>query len=226
VDSGSVTRTPLYACPYLPSLQARQRAFLASELDPEVYHDLMDRGFRRNGEVFYAMDCPTCCRCIPLRLAVERFVPSKSQRRAWRRNEALDVRVQEPQYSPAKFELYRRYVAAQHAPTDDTEEQFRGIYTRVVDTVEVLYVLGDRTLAVSLLDVCSRSVSAVYHFFDPDHRARSLGVFSVLAEIEWTRRLGVPYYYLGYWVEGAKTMHYKANYRPHELWRGGAWQPA
>jgi arginyl-tRNA--protein-N-Asp/Glu arginylyltransferase len=69
-------------------------------------------------------------------------------------------------------------------------------------------------------------VSAVYHFYDPDERDRSLGVFSVLMEIEFARQLGVPHYYLGYWVEGAETMHYKANYRPHELWLDGQWRRA
>jgi arginyl-tRNA--protein-N-Asp/Glu arginylyltransferase len=67
-------------------------------------------------------------------------------------------------------------------------------------------------------------VSAVYHFYDPEHKDRSLGVFSVLAEIDWTRQLGVPFYYLGYWVEGSKTMAYKANYGPHEVLRAGRWQ--
>ena len=53
---------------------------------------------------------------------------------------------------------------------------------------------------------------------------RSLGVFSVLHEIEWAKRHGIPHYYLGYWVHGAATMQYKANYRPHELLDRGEWR--
>lgn len=95
----------------------------------------------------------------------------------------------------------------------------------MVDTVEVLYQLGGRTVAISLLDVCSRSVSAVYHFFDPDVAARSLGVFSALHEIGWTRAQGIPHYYLGYWVEGAPTMQSQGKLRPHELLVDGVWLP-
>ncbi|MEO6593727.1 MAG: arginyltransferase [Planctomycetota bacterium] len=229
IDADRLPRTPLFPCPYLPDRQARQRAFLAEHLDPELYHDLMDRGFRRSGEMFYATDCPSCEMCVPLRVPTTEFRPSKSQRRAMQKNRDVVMRVRHPELSTENFDLYGRYVQHQHGTpaTDETRESLRAsLYERVVDTVEVTYTIGDRLAAVSLLDVCSRSVSAVYHFFEPEFAARSLGVFSVLAEIEWARRIGVPHYYLGYWVEGAETMHYKANYRPHELLRVGAWQRA
>lgn len=227
VDADQLPRTPLRPCSYLPGRSARERAFLAERLDGETYHELMDRGFRRSGQMFYAMDCPDCRLCVPLRVPVATFAPTKSQRRAARRNADVQVTVRAPSCTPATFALYSRYVRHQHpnADRDESLEQFRAsLYEDVVDSVEVTYTLGDRLLAVSILDVCTRSVSAVYHFYDPDCRDRSLGVFSVLAEIEWTARIGVPFYYLGYWIEGAKTMHYKANYGPHELLRSGRWQ--
>lgn len=227
VDDG-LPRTPLHPCPYLPDRQARERAFLADRVDPEVYHELMDRGFRRSGDLFYAPDCPGCRQCVPLRVPVATFLPSRSQRRVLQRNRDVRASVRRPEFTPATWQLYQRYLQHQHGrPADhDTEASLQAhLYASVVDTVEVLYQLGDRTVAISLLDVCSRSVSAVYHFFDPDCEARSLGVFSVLHEIEWTRTQGVPHYYLGYWIEGAKTMQYKANYRPHQVLRDGAWQP-
>jgi len=238
VDAGECPRSEPYPCPYLPGRMARQRGFRVAGMPGELYHELMDRGFRRSGDVFYAMACDSCQLCVPIRVPVATFAPSKSQRRALRRNEDVTVQVGPPTFTPAKFALYRRYLAEQHGrgETDgdgsdsgnggEREDEFRtSMYGRIVDTVEVTYTLGDRLLAVSLLDVCSRSVSAVYHFYDPDEGARSLGVFSVLMEIEYTRQLGVPHYYLGYWIEGAKTMQYKANYRPHELLREGRWQP-
>ena len=229
VDRDELPRTGLHPCPYLPGLQARERAFLAEELEPERYHDLMDRGFRRTGDLFYAPDCPTCRRCVPLRVPVATFAPSRSQRRVLRKNGDVHVTVRRPIFSPHVYELYRRYVQHQHpaTPPDDSMEQFReSLYANVVDTLEVLYTIGDQLAAVSLLDVCSRSVSAVYHFFDPMFARRSLGVFSALAEIEWTANATIPHYYLGYWVEGAPAMQYKANYRPHELLHDGHWRPA
>ena len=84
VDAGRLQRLPEHPCPYLPGLVARKRAFLANAMDGEVYHDLMDRGFRRSGDFFYAMDCEGCRACVPLRVPVARFTPSKSQRRVLR----------------------------------------------------------------------------------------------------------------------------------------------
>ena len=216
-------------CPYLPGLVARERAFRAERLDGDGYHALMDRGFRRTGDVFYAMECEGCRRCVPLRVPVATFAPSRSQRRALRRNADVTLTVRPPECSEAKFALYQRYLAAQHptSAADPDYESFRAsMYAEVVDTVEAVYEVAGRTVAISLLDVCAQSVSAVYHFYDPDFADRSLGVYSALAEIDWTRQLGVSHYYLGFWVEGAATMAYKAAYRPHELLVDGVWRPA
>jgi leucyl-tRNA---protein transferase len=229
VDRDGLPRTPTYPCPYVPGRTARQRGFLAESLDAERYHELMDRGFRRSGQLFYAMDCEQCRACVPIRVPVAQFTPTRSQRRAWKKNLDVAVAVRQPECNAATHALYRRYLAHQHPGHvgDESEASLReSLYAAVVDTVEMTYSLGDRLVAVSLLDVCSRSVSAVYHFYDPEFAARSLGVFSALAEIEWCKQLGVPHYYLGYWIEGAETMHYKANYGPHELLLGGRWQPA
>jgi len=230
LDPGALPQTPLHPCPYLPGRQAQERAFLADRLDGEVYHELMDRGFRRSGDLFYAPDCPGCRLCVPLRVPVDGFRPSRSQQRVLRRNRDVQTVVRRPTFTAATWELYRRYLQFQHGrgdePGNDSAASLEAhLYTPVVDTVEVLYQLGERTVAISLLDVCSRSVSAVYHFFDPDHAARSLGVFSALHEIAWARAQGIAHYYLGYWIEGAATMHYKANFRPHELLRDGRWTP-
>jgi leucyl-tRNA---protein transferase len=127
----------------------------------------------------------------------------------------------------ATWNLYQRYVRHQHpdTPLDETPDRLiEWLYKPVVETYEAIYQIEDRLVAVSILDVCRTSISSVYHFFDPAEHKRSLGVFSVLAEIAWAQQLGIPYYYLGYWVEGAPTMHYKANYRPHELLRDGSWR--
>ncbi len=227
VDAGRLPQTPLHPCPYLPGLEARERFFVARRLDPELYHDLMDAGFRRSGEMFYAADCPGCRRCVPLRVPAADFAPSRSQRRVLRKNRDVEVRIRRPEFSRTTFDLFRRYRRHQHgAPAlPESADACRAwLYDPVVDTIEMAYTIGADLAALSLLDVCSRSVSAVYHFYAPEFARRSLGVFSALTEIEWTRRIGAPYYYLGYWVEGAKTMHYKADYRPHELLVDGAWR--
>ena len=90
-------------------------------------------------------------------------------------------------------------------------------------TVETRYVVDGRLFGVGILDLGRRDASSVYFYFDPDEDRRSLGVFSVLAEIEWLKRQGYRYYYLGLYVKGCAQLNYKARYLPHERLEKGQW---
>ncbi|MFT4514894.1 MAG: arginyl-tRNA--protein-N-Asp/Glu arginylyltransferase [Planctomycetota bacterium] len=226
LDQQELPRSSLYECPYLPNRKALQYGFASETLDADLYEALMDRGFRRSGQIFYSMDCPDCQACMTMRIPVATFRASKSQRRTARKNQDVRVEFATPQFRTDSYELYRRYLRHQHpdTPQDESEASFRDmLYREVVDSLEARYFLGERLIGVSLLDITPQSLSAVYHFFEPELRERRIGVFSVLAEIEHTRELQIPHYYLGYWVKNAKTMHYKADYGPNEVLVSGNW---
>lgn len=228
LDRQELTRTPTYDCPYLPNRQAVQFGFASEHLDAELYQALMDRGFRRSGTIFYGMECPSCNACVPLRVPVSSFRPSKSQRRTLRKNADVQVKYAEPQFRNESHALYQRYLRHQHpnTPQDESKDSFEEIlYGRAVDAIEARYFLAEKLIGVSLLDVGSESLSAVYHFFDPDLRERRIGVLSALKEIQHAHSLGIPHYYLGYWVKDAKTMSYKASYGPNEILVSGKWIP-
>jgi arginine-tRNA-protein transferase len=208
---------------------ARTRAFYAERMPGELYHRFMDAGFRRSGRVVYQPVCPGCRACQPIRVPVGGFRPSKSQRRCERRNADLAVTVGRPVATDEKFDLYRRYVTEWHNTVEEpTREEFESfLYASPVETIEFCYRDPAGTLlAVGICDVCRESISSVYLYHDPIHRKRGLGVFAALKEIEFARHTGISYYYLGYWVEGCRTMHYKADYRPHEILHpDGVWRP-
>jgi len=111
--------------------------------------------------------------------------------------------------------------------TDGREEYERFLYESPVETIECCYRdAGGRLLAVGICDVCSRSLSSVYFYFDPDEKRRGLGTYGALYEIELARRTGIPWYYLGYWVQGCGAMEYKSRFRPYELLgTDGVWRP-
>lgn len=221
-----LTVLPEHPCPYLPQQRAQERALWAGGvLGEELYHDFMDAGFRRSGRMLYQPICPACSACRPLRVVVEQFTPSKSQRRCRRRNSDLQISHGPPTPTDEKFDLYRAYVTQWHGrnASGEGEADREGFELFLYDspltsTTEFAYRdPTGRLLAVGLCDVSRRSLSSVYFFFDPAAAERGLGTFGALVELEWARWRGIAFYYLGYWISDCRAMRYKANYRPHQL---------
>ena len=206
-------------CPYLPDRTAVMCGFAADSISASTYHTLMDRGFRRSGTYLYQPVCPGCRECVPMRLSVAQFRRSHSQARVWRRNRDITVHEGPAQDSREKWEMFVRYLRHQHDGTmsEKYEDFERYLYESNVVTIEFEYRLGRRLVAVSIADAAPRALSTVYAYFDPQHQARSLGTFSILHEIEFCRRQGIPHYYLGYHVRQCAAMNYKARFQPHEL---------
>lgn len=226
---------PEHACAYRPGRTAQNRALLARGMPGELYHRFMDAGFRRSGRLIYQPICAGCRACVPIRVPVASFAPSKSQRRTWRRNADLSIAIDPPAFDTEAFDLYRRYVSGWHGGEQGSgPEDYRSfLIDSPVETLLFRYRdPSGRLLAVGVCDVCESSLSSVYFFFDPTDARRGLGTYGALCEIDYARRTGIPCYYLGYWVERCATMDYKSAYRPHQLlgsdgvWRMRTTSPA
>lgn len=83
---------------------------------------------------------------------------------------------------------------------------------------------ADGTLtACVLIDALSDGLSMVYSFFDPEQSKRSLGKYMILNHIEQCKEIGVPFLYLGYWVESSPKMDYKSRFHPCEVLGINGW---
>lgn len=224
-----LTAAPPQPCPYLPDRVSVSVGFACDRLPGAAYEQLLDLGFRRSGRIVYRPECPGCRSCVPLRVPVERFEPSRSQRRALRRNDDLAVEVGPPRFTQEKHRLYRRYLEARHpgGMTGQEGELAEFLCRSPTETLELCFRDGGGVLrGVSVCDLTPGVLSSVYCYVDPDEPRRSLGVASSLVEIRLARALGRPYYHLGYWVEGSPKMTYKDRFRPCELLRAdGRWRP-
>ena len=223
--------TAEHACSYLDGRRART-LFVdpLARIDVVTYQALVDQGFRRSGAHVYRPACRGCARCVPVRLPVSAFRPNRSQRRNWARN-APDLRIVETPavFDPAHFALYLRYLAQRHPDGSMADDASAESYRRFLvdpwggETRFLELHLGDRLVGIAVTDLLPHGLSAVYTFFDPDLSARGLGTFAVLTQIAAARRLGLPYVYLGYWIEESKKMAYKSNFYPLEAWDGRRW---
>jgi arginine-tRNA-protein transferase len=198
-------------------------------MDPLLYHEFLNASFRRSGLVIYQPVCTGCRACMPVRLVVDSFHPSKSQRRCRRKNQDLKITVAPPAASDEKYELYLRYQSVRHgAQEKDARSTFENfLYRSPVQTVEFTYRDPSGALvAIGICDACAMSLSSVYFYYDPSQTWRGLGNYGALCEIEAAADTRIPHYYLGYWVQGCRKMEYKADFRPCEaLCPDGCWRP-
>ncbi len=206
-------------CAYLSGRTATHEFAMTRRLPAAAYQRMMDAGFRRSGLLIYRPVCDGCRECVPIRVPVNEFTPSRSQRRVLRRNADVHMTVGPPSPTEEKWRMYNAYRRLQH---DDLESEDRPgfeecFYHSPTSTLEMTYSIGGRLAAVGIVDATPSALSSVYFYFDPGHSRRSLGVFSAMCEIEECRRRQLAFWYIGYYIRECQRMNYKAQYRPYDL---------
>ncbi len=227
-------------CPYLAGrLERKLFTHLTHDKPPALVDNLLRGGFRRSQNVAYMPYCEGCQACVSVRVMVDGFVPSRSFRRIEEANRDLVAKRIAPRPTSEQYSLFRGYIDSRHADggmADMTVLDYAMmIEDSIVDTFVTEYRLrpeDDDTsyrpengplIAVALTDRLSDGLSMVYSFYDTELAHRSLGTFMILDHLEHARRLGLPFLYLGYWIDGSRKMNYKSRFKPQERLGSNGW---
>ena len=224
-----------YACGYLSNKEAQSLIAAPPHLiDVPLYSKLVQQGFRRSGLFVYKPHCDNCQACVPVRLGVNEFKARRSQKRAHTQHQQLSATVLPANFHEEHFALYTSYQQARHAmqsstqenkaETDDAEQYRHFLCKSHVETVLVEPRAGDQLKMVSVIDVLSDGLSAVYTFYDTHDKKASYGTYNILWQIAWAKTLNLPYLYLGYWIKDSQKMAYKQNFQPLEKRINSQWR--
>ncbi len=204
--------------------------FSAESVTPVEHERLLAEGWRHFGRQFFRHNLGIYAneirRVIPLRIRLNDFRLSESQRRVLRRNADVRIDVGPVNVTDELLDVFSRHKRrfSEHQP----DSIYNFISGRPEDEpCEVLQQTisyNGKLLAAGFFDIADRSASGIYTTFEPDEVRRSLGVFTILKEIEYATQQAKEFYYLGYCYSGKSFYDYKKRFHATEAYAwDGKW---
>lgn len=208
-------------CAYLNDEEQTTHYKVISECSSTYCDHLISRGWRRFGTMFFRPVCAECTACESLKIDVNNYRFSRSEKRILRKNSDLRVIIRRPSMTREHLDLFVRYHHYMHLKRGWEEQAVtpRNYYSSFVQGFsdfgyEVLYFDDKKLVGVDLIDLLPSGISSIYFYYDPDYAHRSLGKYSLLRQIKLAQEQALPWIYLGYFVQGCQSLEYKREYTP------------
>lgn len=230
-------------CPYLPEQTSRMPLSIpVGEISPRQTAELLAAGYRRSGWFYYRTQCPRCSACEPLRIDVNAFKPSRSQRRAMKLGDReLQITWKTPSIDQHRVDLFNRHRRGRKLdhgnPPASAADYQSFLLNASCEVAELGLWYQGQLVAISIADIGEHCLSAVYCCFDPEHSRLGLGTYAILQQIELGKKLqamavesgeipaATPYWlYLGLYVEQNSHLNYKAKFLPNQRRIDGQWR--
>lgn len=200
-------------------------------LSPARYDAFLASGWFRGSVMLYKMDL-LCIEgdvrsVVNIRLDLEKHQSRKSQRKIMRKvEERFTVTLGSAQPNANKEALYAqmksRFKGFVHPTLNDYLNS--GFHQEVFDTRELCVYDGDKLIAVSYFDRGEKALASLLGLYDKDYGAYTLGLYTMLKEMEYGQRSGYRWYYPGYVLDRPSAFDYKLRlgefeyYNPNQRW--------
>jgi len=202
--------------------------FYASQITPEQLDLLLADGWRHFGEHFFRYNLAwhqnSIRSVIPLRVRLSDFSFSKSQRKILNKNKDLQTFIRPIKITPETVSMFENHRFRFKDNIPHSIHTFLSYEPATIpcEAFEVAVYEGKTLLAQSFFDVGNNSVSSIYGIFAPEITDRSLGILTMLLEIDFALKNNKKYFYHGYAYEGNSFYDYKKRFRALERfdWQG------
>ncbi len=209
-------------CSYLDNKQQNLHYTVIDNCTSQHCHELIERGYRRFGKMFFRPICSDCDECKSIKIDVDNFKFSKSMRRVLKKGEKIDSYIQKPSLTKEHLELFKKY----HLFMKDkkgwkyNETSANHYYDSFVNGdnefgYEILYFDDEKLIGVDLVDILDGGISSIYFYYDPDYISYSLGKLSLYNQILIAKNHNLKWIYLGYYVKDCPSLSYKSHYKPY-----------
>jgi len=214
-------------CSYLDEKQQSTHYKVIDNCSADECQNLIERGFRRFGKMYFRPICNGCEECKSIKIDVKNFLFSKSAKRVMRKAKDFQIILQVPTLTQAHLALFEKY----HIHMKDKksweyhETSAEHYYQSFVNGhngfgYEVLYFDNEKLIGVDLIDIVADGISSIYFYYDPEYAKYSLGKLSLYQQIKFAKEHQKEWIYLGYYVKECDSLSYKAEYKPYITLQG------
>ncbi|MEA2100725.1 MAG: arginyltransferase [Campylobacterota bacterium] len=209
-------------CSYLDNQEQNLHYTMIDNCSSSHCQNLIERGYRRFGKMFFRPICSECNECQSIKVDVDNFNFSKSMRRVIKKGSHIKSYIQQPTLSQEHLALFKKYHLFMKDKKDWTynETSANHYYDSFVNGhnnfgYEVLYFDEEKLIGVDLIDILDDGISSIYFYYDPDYMDYSLGKLSLYNQIKIAKNNNMKWIYLGYYVKDCPSLSYKSHYKPY-----------
>jgi len=210
-------------CSYLQDKEQTTHYKMIDNCSSSNCQDLIERGFRRFGKMYFRPICSLCDECKSIKIDVENFKFNKSKRRVLNKGSKIKIYMQQPTMTQEHLDLFDKYHLYMNKKKGweyqkVTPEHYYHSFVNGYEDFgyEVLYFDEDKLIGVDLIDILEDGISSIYFFYDPDYSKYSLGKLSLYKQIGFAQKTHKRWIYLGYYVKDCPSLSYKSQYEPYK----------
>ena len=214
-------------CSYLENKKQTTHYKIIDNCSADSCQNLIERGYRRFGKMYFRPICATCAECQSIKIDVNNFTFTKSAKRVLKKAKNIRTHIQTPTMTQEHLDLFDKYHQYMHKKKSwnysktTAEHYFNSFVSGHSDFgYEVLYYYEEKLIAVDLIDILADGVSSIYFYYDPDYADYSLGRLSLYHQIKFAKSSNKAWIYLGYYVEECPSLSYKSQYKPYLTLQG------